>query len=122
MYLTRIGSTPRRRAPISGGPTMEVLVAAETSDKIAMVQVWIPPGGGLPEHDHGPSEIVLVHVSGSIDLRQGGQEHRLAPGAVAHIATGERVSLANPGTEPAVMMIVASPPEFVARITGWPAA
>jgi quercetin dioxygenase-like cupin family protein len=122
MYVTKIGSTPRRRAPIPGGPTMEVLVAGEASDNIAMVQVWIPPGGGLPEHDHGPSEIVLVHLSGSIELRQGGQLHRLAPGAIAHIATGERVSLDNPGTEPAVMMLVASPPEFVARIAGWPAA
>lgn len=122
MHLTKIGTTPRRRAPLPGGPSMEVLVAAEISDKIAMVQVWIPPGGGLPEHDHGPSEIVLVHISGSIDLRQGDQRHSLAPGVVAHIATGERVSLTNPGTEPAVMMIVASPPEFVARITSWPAA
>ncbi|TDW84339.1 quercetin dioxygenase-like cupin family protein [Kribbella pratensis] len=122
MYLTRIGTTPRRRAPVTGGPTMEVLVAAETSDNIAMVQVWIPPGGGLPEHDHGSSEVVLVHISGSIHLQQGGREHRLAPGAVAHIAAGERVSLTNPGTETAVMTIVASPPEFVARITAWPAA
>lgn len=122
MYLTRIGTTPRRRAPIAGGPTMEVLVAAETSDNLAMVQVWIPPGGGLPAHDHGPSEIVLVHLSGTIELRQGEQLHRLAPGAVAHIATGERVSLTNPSTESAVMMIVASPPEFVRRIAGWPTA
>ncbi|TCO42393.1 hypothetical protein EV646_11314 [Kribbella antiqua] len=89
MYLTRIGTTPLRRAPVPGGPTMEVLVAAETSGNIAMVQVWIPPGGGLPEHDHGPSEIVLVHVSGSIELHQGDQQHRLAPGAVAHLATGD---------------------------------
>ena len=97
-------------------------MAAETSDNIAMVQVWIPPGGGLPEHDHGQSEIVLIHLSGSIELRQGDQLHRLAPGAVAHLAAGERVSLTNPGSEPAVMMIVASPPEFVGRIASWPAA
>ena len=122
MYITRIGTTPRRRAPIPGGPTMEVLAAAETSDNIAIVQVWIPPGGGLPEHDHGPSEIVLIHLSGSSELRQGDPLQRLAPGAIAHIAPGERVSLTNPGTDPAVMMIVASPPEFVARIAGWPAA
>ncbi|MFG1819369.1 hypothetical protein ACGFIF_36800 [Kribbella sp. NPDC049174] len=31
MYLTRIGTNPRRRAPIPEGPTTEVLVAAETS-------------------------------------------------------------------------------------------
>ena len=122
MYLTRIGTNPRRRAPIPEGPTMEILVAAETSDNVAMVQVWIPPGGGLPEHDHGPSEVVLIHVSGSIRLQQGDQQHRLAPGAIAHIAVGERVSLTNPGTESAVMMIVASPPAFVQRIAAWPAA
>ncbi len=122
MYLTRIGTSPRRRAPIPEGPTMEVLLAAETSDNIAMVQVWIPPGGGLPEHDHGPSEIVLIHVAGSIQLQQGDQQHRLAPGSIAHIPAGERVSLTNPGTDAAVMMIVASPPEFVQRIAAWPAA
>ena len=43
MHFTSIGTTPRRRAPLAGGPTMEVLVGAETSDNIAMVQVWIPP-------------------------------------------------------------------------------
>jgi quercetin dioxygenase-like cupin family protein len=101
---------------------MEVLVAAETSDNIAVVQVWIPPGGGLPEHDHGSSEIVLIHLSGSIELQHDGQLHRLVPGAVAHLAAGERVSLTNPGTEPAGMMLIASPPEFVSRIAGWPAA
>lgn len=122
MHLARIGTTPRRRAPIPGGPTMEVLVAGDTSDTIGIVQVWIPPGGGLPEHDHGPSEIVLIHVSGLIELRQGDQHHSLGPGAVAHIATGERVSLTNPGTDPAVMMIVASPSDFVARLASWPAA
>jgi quercetin dioxygenase-like cupin family protein len=122
MHITRIGTTPRRRAPIPDGPTMEILVAGERSDNLAMIQVWIPPGGGLPEHDHGPSEIILVHLSGSIELGQGNQQHRLAPGAVAHIPTGERVSLTNPGTETATMMIVGSPPEFVARLANWPAA
>jgi len=119
MYLTRIGTTPRRRAPVPESPAMEVLVAA---DNIAMVQVWIPPGGGLPEHDHGPSEVVLIHVSGSIQLRQGDRQHKLAPGAVAHLSVGERVCLTNPGTEAAVMMIVASPPDFVKRIAAWPVA
>ncbi|MET9272964.1 cupin domain-containing protein [Kribbella sp. NPDC003557] len=122
MHITRIGTTPRRRAPLRGGPTMEVLVDGDRSDNVAMVQVWIPPGGGLPEHDHGPSEIVLVHLSGSIELRQGTMRHRLAPGAVAHIPMGERVSLSNPGKETATMMIVASPPEFVTRLARWPAA
>jgi hypothetical protein len=64
----------------------------------------------------------LVHLAGSIELRQGSVHHRLAPDAVARIPTGERVSLSNPGKGTATMMIVASPPEFVARLAGWPAA
>jgi hypothetical protein len=39
MHLTRIGTTPRRRAPVRGGPTMEVLVAAE-------IQRTSPSGNG----------------------------------------------------------------------------
>jgi len=122
MYITKTGTTPRRRAPLPGGPTMEVLLATERSGNLALVQVWIPPGGGLPEHDHASSEIVLVHLSGSIELRQGDEVHQLAPGAVAHIPTGERVSLSNPGAETATMMLIASPPEFADRLADWPAA
>ncbi|TCC44869.1 cupin domain-containing protein [Kribbella pittospori] len=122
MHITRTGTTPRRRAPVRGGPTMEVLLGTDRPDNLALVQVWIPPGGGLPEHDHGSSEIVLVHLSGSIELRQGDQLHQLEPGGVAHIPTGERVGLRNPGTETASMMLVASPPDFVDRLAGWPAA
>jgi anti-sigma factor ChrR (cupin superfamily) len=64
---------------------MEVLVAADTSDSVAMVQVWIPAGGGMPEHDHGPSEIILVHLPGSIELQHGDEQHRLEPGAVGNV-------------------------------------
>jgi hypothetical protein len=112
MYITRIGTTPRRRPPIPGGPTIEVPVAVETSTSSPSSRCGPRLAGGLPEHDHRPSEVVLAHLSGSIKLQQGEQLHRLAPGGVAHIAAGKRVSLTNPGTEPAVMMIVASRPRI----------
>ncbi|MFS8199414.1 cupin domain-containing protein [Streptomyces sp. CWNU-52B] len=122
MYVADTGSTPRRRAPVAGGPTAAPLLTAATSDRVAVVHLEIPPGGGLPEHDHGASQIVLIPVSGSVQVRHGGDVHTLAPGSAAHIDTGERVSLANPGTAPASLMVVASPPEFAARLEAWPTA
>lgn len=98
------------------------LTTATTSDQVAVIHVEIPPGGGMPEHDHGASQIVLIPVSGSVQVRHGQDVHTLVPGSAAHIDTGERVSLANLGTEPASLMVVASPPEFASRLAAWPVA
>ncbi|MDX3847095.1 cupin domain-containing protein [Streptomyces europaeiscabiei] len=80
----------------------------------------IPPGSGMPEHDHGASQIVLIPVAGSVQVRRGQDVHTLAPGSAAHLDAGERVSLANLGTEPASLVVVASPPEFAHRLAAWP--
>ena len=76
----------------------------------------------MPEHDHGASQIVLIPLSGSVELCHDGTRRTLSAGSAAHIATGERVSLVNPGTEPASLMVVASPPEFAGRLASWPLA
>lgn len=122
MLITDIGESLRRRAPISGGPTAAVLTPGGTSGQLAAIHVEIPPGGGMPEHDHGPSEILLIPLNGSAEIRHGDQVRALPPGTAAHIARGERVSLANPGPEPATLMVVASPPDFASRLASWPPA
>lgn len=122
MLITEIETVPRRRAPIAGGPTAVTLTAPDTSTHVAVVHLEIPAGGGMPEHDHGPSEIVLIPLSGSIKLSSGGKPRALSTGMTAHIATGERVRLANPGSEPACLMVVVSPPQFAERLAAWPLA
>ncbi|MGH3180742.1 MAG: cupin domain-containing protein [Streptosporangiaceae bacterium] len=122
MLIAEISTAPRRRAPIPGGPTAATLTPAGSSDQVAAVHVEIPAGGGMPEHDHGASEIVLIPLSGSAELRHDGQIRTLSAGMAVHIARGERVSLANPGPGPASLMVVASPPEFAGRLATWPAA
>lgn len=119
MHVAKIGTSPRRRAPVAGGPEVETLT---TTDGIAVVHMEIPAGGGLPEHDHGPSQIVLVLLSGVVRVTYGGVEHTLEPGAVAHVGTGQRITVWNPGTEPAALMLVASPSDFVAQLAAWPVA
>jgi quercetin dioxygenase-like cupin family protein len=122
MIIGQISTTSRRRAPIPGGPTVASLTPASSSGQVAVVHVEIPAGGGMPEHDHGASEIVLIPLSGTAELRNDGQTQTLSAGMAAWIARGERVSLANPGPEPASLMVVASPPEFARRLAAWPAA
>lgn len=122
MFIAETGTATRRQAPIPGGPAAATLTTKETSDKVAVVHVEIPAGGGMPEHAHGASEIVLIPLSGSVEVSQGEDKHTLVPGAAAHIATGERVGLTNPGTEPVALMVVASPPDFAWHVAKWPAA
>lgn len=122
MLVTEISTTPRRRAPIPDGPTVATLTAADSSDQVAAIHVEIPVGGGMPEHDHGASEIILIPLSGSTEVRQDGQTRTLSAGMIAHIGVGERVRLVNPGPGPASLMVVASPPEFAGRLAKWPTA
>ncbi|MFI1533693.1 cupin domain-containing protein [Streptomyces anandii] len=122
MHTARVGAGTRRRAPVPNGPTAEVLVPAGASEQVAVLHVELPPGAALPEHDHGASQIALIPVTGTVELGHEGKSRTLTAGSVAHIATGERVALANPGTEPASLMVVASPPEFAGRIEAWPEA
>ncbi len=97
MHVATIGATPRRRVPVLGGPEVEMLTATDGSDWVAMVHREIPADVAMPEHDRGPSRIVVVLLSGVVRVTGGGTESRLAPGFVAHTARGERLSVTDSG-------------------------
>jgi quercetin dioxygenase-like cupin family protein len=123
MFVAEIATFPRRRAPVPGGPTAAVLTTAETSDQVAVLHVELAPGTTMPEHEHGASRVVLIPLAGAVEVHHDGRARTLTAGtAVAHIGVGERVSLANPGAEPASLMVVVSPPEFADRLASWPQA
>ena len=123
MHVVDITTAPARRAPIPDGPTVRTLHGSPDGvAPVAVLHVTLPAGGGMPEHDHGPSHIVLIPLQGQIQLRQNGQGHDLAPGTATHIDLGERVSLSNPSTEPAELLVVAAPPDFADALTAWPPA
>ncbi|WP_406446906.1 cupin domain-containing protein [Streptomyces sp. NBC_01613] len=121
MHVATVGTTPLRRAPVPGGPTAEVLIAPGISDQVAVIHMEIPAGGRLPEHAHGASQVVLIPLSGSVDLHHGDDQHTLLLGSAAHLDTGERIGLANRGPVPASLMVVVSPPDFAAHLAAWPA-
>jgi quercetin dioxygenase-like cupin family protein len=122
MKIVDIAAAPARRAPIAAGPTVRPLLDTDCGAPVAVLHITLPVGGRLPEHDHGPSHVVLCPLQGQIRLHHDGNDHDLGPGTVTHIGVGERVSLSNPGLDPVEVVVVASPPDFAAALSSWPTA
>lgn len=137
VHVVEITSLPARRAPITDGPTVRALPIGSgdtdlTSDTgssggeasshggAAVLQVCLPAGAGMPEHDHGPSAVTLIPVSGRVQLGHRGDRRMLGPGTVAFIDIGERVSLRNPDPDEATLLAVVAPPDFAEAVSSWP--
>ena len=122
MRIIEPGSGAVRAAPIEGGPRAEVLLGGE-SDRLAAARVVLLPGGGMPEHDHGEWEALVVGQSGEVLLRSGEWEEILDEGKMALIGIGEKVSVENPSaSEQATLLAFFAPPEFVGTLGSWPVA
>jgi quercetin dioxygenase-like cupin family protein len=121
VHISEIGTHPRR-SPGINGPSAEPLITNDASELLGVIHLEIPAGVTMPEHDHGASQIVLIPLSGAIELRQGEHISPLSNGMVAHIGVGERVGLANTGDTQASVVLVATPPQFVHRVATWPEA
>ncbi len=122
MRIIEPGSGTVRAAPVEGGPRAEVLLGGE-GERLAAARVVLPPGGGMPEHDHGESEALVVCQGGEVLLRSGEREAVLEAGKMALLGVGEKVSVGNTSaTEPATLLAFFAPPEFVGILGSWPVA
>jgi mannose-6-phosphate isomerase-like protein (cupin superfamily) len=120
-----VGTGTIRRPPVPNAPFAEVLLGAQDDSPVGVVQVTVPAGGGMPEHDHGPSTVVLIPRAGEaelIDVADGDRALRLLPDTITTIPVGRRVRLHNPGSVDAQLLVVVSPPDFARRIDAWPSA
>lgn len=123
MQIVQVGSGAIHKAPVEGGPEVEVLIGEGEAQgtNLGAARVSVPPGGGMPEHEHGESETALVVQDGRITVHGGGQQEKLEAGAVALIGVGERVQLENPSSEePASLLVFFAPPGFVQTFASWP--
>ena len=73
--------------------------------------VEIPPGGAIPEHDETErdQEEVFVVLSGSPALVVDGEEMAAPAGTFARLDPELRRTVANPGSEPALVLICSAP-------------
>jgi quercetin dioxygenase-like cupin family protein len=105
------------------GAAIDVLVepGGADADQLAVIRVTIPAGASLPPHDHGESEAVLIPLAGELLVSAaGGRVERLQAGGLAVISAHERVSVQNPGREPASMLVCMAPPTFVEALRRQP--
>jgi quercetin dioxygenase-like cupin family protein len=112
MRIETIDSPAARRISFGDGATVEVLLDG-ASRRLAAALVTVAAGAELPEHDHGGSDALLIPLTGRLLLSGRGGEATLTPGTVAFIATGERVSVQNPATSPASMVVCFAPTDFI---------
>ncbi len=114
----------RRQAPFPGGPLVRVVVGAAEKAPVGVLEVTMPVGGAMPEHDHGDSAVLLAPLAGRFRLVEADEADRtieLEPGAVATIPVGCRVRLENAGETEARTLVVLTPPDFAERLEDWPA-
>ncbi|MGH3151568.1 MAG: cupin domain-containing protein [Streptosporangiaceae bacterium] len=124
MLVVQISTVPGGQGCVPAGPAAATLILPAGSAGMAAVHVELPEG--RPGSDPGTAEIVLISLCGTAELRHedghDGPAVTLLAGRAAYITRGERVSLTNPGSEPASVMVIASPPEFAGQLATWPAA
>lgn len=120
MRIIQPGRKPMRAAPVENGPEAEVLVGGG-GERLAVARVIIPPGGGMPGHEHGESETLLLCQDGRVWIRMGRCEETLQPDGMALIRIGERVNLENiSAVEEATLLAFFAPPGFVETLRSWP--
>jgi mannose-6-phosphate isomerase-like protein (cupin superfamily) len=66
--------------------------------------------GGRAEEAPAREETVYLVLAGELELTCDGRTERLGPYDSAHLAKGEVRSVANPGTEPATLLVVIAHP------------
>ncbi len=114
-----------RRAPFEAGPLVRVVVGPAAGEPVGVLEVTLPAGGAMPEHDHGDSSVLLVPLAGCFRLVEAGQDGaalELRPGSLATIPVGRRVRLENAGETEARTLAVLTPPDFAEQLDAWPAA
>ncbi len=102
-------------------PTVRIIFGGEPDGlSIAMITVDVPAGTAMPQHGHSGSDIIVMPIIGTVNIAQGNEVVVVETGDAVLVTQREAVSLTNPGTEFARLVIAAGPADFVVGISGWP--
>lgn len=121
MELRSADNNLRRQPPGENVPTVTVVFGGgEEGPDVGLVRVRVPAGGGMPQHRHGGSDVIVTPVMGAVTISDGESAVYVEVSASALVRKDEEVSLTNSGDEPAEVLVSAGPADFVAAIRQWP--
>lgn len=121
MELIKHGEGLVRRPPAPNAPTVTVIAGGqEGGPDVGVVRVHVPAGAGMPAHRHNGSDVVLTPTAGMVRISKGEECIDVQVGDSALVRKDEEVSLANPGSQDAEIIVAAGPANFIAGIRGWP--
>ena len=81
----------------------------ETDGRYALIEAFVPPGGGPPPHRHSREEEGFHVLEGELTVTVDGQRLVLASGAFANLPIGSVHSFKNEGTATVRMLILIAP-------------
>ena len=121
MQLVKYGEGALRQPPVPNAPTVEVVVGGqEGGPDVGLVRVRIPAGAGMSAHRHSGSDVILTPIAGLVRITQGEENVEVNVGDSVLVGKDEEVSLTNPGSSAAEVLVAAGPASFVASIRRWP--
>ena len=88
--------------------TLKVM-AADTEDSYAVIEVTSPPNGGLPPHKNTRESETHVILNGTYSFVLGTQTHKAGPGAVFFVPRGTLHAFQNVGPEAGQVLLIPSP-------------
>ena len=110
MWTTSLDSAHRSATLVDAAIDFLVEPSLSGTEHLAAVQVTIPPGSAMPRHSPDDSEALLVPLAGEVLLvGVDGCVERLGDGRIAVVRAHERVSVQNPGVEPASVLVCFAP-------------
>ncbi|WP_426959555.1 cupin domain-containing protein [Muricoccus radiodurans] len=103
----------RRRMTLNDGAVVKELLTPRLDSQLEMLIVNVTPGGssGLEPYTHAGEECGLV-LEGELDLWVEGRRFRLSEGDAFGFVSGRPHRFENPGTRPARVLWVITPPTF----------
>ncbi len=113
---------PRHSTSLSQGPSGDMTQrrfitdvvtvlqgASATDESVTLLEIQTPPGGGVPVHSQRYEDETLYVLQGIYTVLVGDHENEVREGGSLFIPRGTKHGYANPGPEPARMLLVLIP-------------
>ena len=121
MQLVTQQEASLRQPPAPNAPTVQVILGGVPGGPdVGLVRVHVPAGAGMAAHRHNGSDVILTPIAGVVRISKGEQSVEVRVGDSVLVGKDEEVSLMNPGSSAAEVIVAAGPANFVARIREWP--